>query len=37
MKAATAHIDTQALAHNLSQIRLQAPKSKILEIGRAHV
>ena len=36
MKAATAHIDTQALAHNLSQIRLQAPKSKILAVVKAN-
>ncbi len=36
MKAATAHIDTQALAHNLSQIRLQAPNSKILAVVKAN-
>ncbi|MGL6262336.1 alanine racemase [Vibrio sp. WXL210] len=36
MKAATAHIDLAALRHNLSQVRLQAPQSKILAVVKAN-
>ncbi|WP_318500387.1 alanine racemase [Photobacterium leiognathi] len=36
MKAATAHIDTDALAHNLGLIRQQAPNSKILAVVKAN-
>lgn len=36
MKAATAYINTQALTHNLSQIRAQAPNSKILAVVKAN-
>lgn len=36
MKAATAYINTDALTHNISQIRLQAPNSKILAVVKAN-
>ncbi|AWK82910.1 alanine racemase [Photobacterium damselae] len=36
MKAATAHIDTEALTHNLRQLRTQAPNSKILAVVKAN-
>ncbi|MGF1726322.1 alanine racemase [Photobacterium nomapromontoriensis] len=36
MKAATAYINTQALTHNLNQIRAQAPDSKILAVVKAN-
>ncbi len=36
MKAATAYINTKALIHNISQIRLQAPNSKILAVVKAN-
>lgn len=36
MKAATAYINTQALTHNVSQIRAQAPNSKVLAVVKAN-
>ena len=36
MKAATAYINTEALTHNLQQIRSQAPNSKILAVVKAN-
>ncbi|MEJ2766918.1 alanine racemase [Photobacterium sp. MCCC 1A19761] len=36
MKAATAYIDTQALRHNVSQLRKQAPASKLLAMVKAN-
>lgn len=36
MKAATAYINTAALTHNISQLRLQAPNSKILAVVKAN-
>lgn len=36
MKAATAYIDLEALQHNLQQIKLQAPNSKIMAVVKAN-
>ncbi|MGR5542248.1 alanine racemase, partial [Vibrio campbellii] len=36
MKAATACIDLSALKHNLQQVRLQAPSSKVLAVVKAN-
>ncbi|MDX1304486.1 alanine racemase [Photobacterium sp.] len=36
MKAATAYINTEALTHNIRQIRLQAPNSKLLAVVKAN-
>ncbi|MGF1688822.1 alanine racemase [Photobacterium japonica] len=36
MKAATAYINTQALTHNIRQIRAQAPQSKVLAVVKAN-
>ncbi|NPD09685.1 alanine racemase [Vibrio ostreicida] len=36
MKAATAHIDLEALQHNLKQIKTQAPHSKIMAVVKAN-
>ncbi|GHA66582.1 alanine racemase [Photobacterium aphoticum] len=36
MKAATAYINTQALTHNIGQIRAQAPTSKVLAVVKAN-
>ncbi|PSW00464.1 alanine racemase [Photobacterium lipolyticum] len=36
MKAATAYINTEALTHNIRQLRLQAPNSKLLAVVKAN-
>ncbi|PSW10477.1 alanine racemase [Photobacterium sanctipauli] len=36
MKAATAYINTQALAHNISELRAKAPSSKLLAVVKAN-
>ncbi|MGF1684386.1 alanine racemase [Photobacterium minamisatsumaniensis] len=36
MKAATAYINTQALTHNISQLRAKAPNSKLLAVVKAN-
>lgn len=36
MKAATAYINTDALTHNIRQLHLQAPNSKLLAVVKAN-
>ncbi|WP_194439614.1 alanine racemase [Vibrio fluminensis] len=36
MKAATAHVDLAALKHNLQQLKLQAPNSKMMAVVKAN-
>ena len=36
MKAATAHVDLAALKHNLQQLKLQAPQSKMMAVVKAN-